>query len=571
MYQRQTSRDRRSLLVAVFLAIGIVGYFGFRSAPEPPARGACVTLNVAASQEKSALLTELATTFSKSGVTSSGECINVKVTQKASGAAETALAQGWDDKADGVRPDVWSPAATSWVQLLRQHRASRDFGSGLAPENPPSLLQSPLVIAMPRPMAEALGWPQREIGWADVLQLARDRAGWGSRGHPEWGEFRLGKTNPNISTSGLHALIGAYFAATQRSTDLTEADIADARVVDFVKGVESAVVHYGDTVSTFVRHLKAADDRGAALSYVSAIAVEEKQVWDYNRSEPRPSMPLVAVYPKEGTLVADHPYAILNAPWVDDGKRAAASAFLEFLQAPPAQRSFLAAGFRDAHGGPGAEITTSLGLLPEGPRLVIRPPSPAVLELIQRSWNDVRKRARVLLVLDTSGSMSGTKLDLMKRASIDALDQFADDDEVGLWSFASRETELVPIGLVSRQRDQLKAKIAGLVASGGTALYSTARVSATYMRGAIDPTRINAVLLLTDGRNEDGDRDLDQLLRDLQTEDERRVVRVFTIGYGADADRETLKKIADASRANFYDATNPATINKVFTDVVSNF
>ena len=72
MYQRQTSRDRRSLLVAVFLAIGIVGYFGFRSAPEPPARGACVTLNVAASQEKSALLTELATTFSKSGVTSSG-------------------------------------------------------------------------------------------------------------------------------------------------------------------------------------------------------------------------------------------------------------------------------------------------------------------------------------------------------------------------------------------------------------------------------------------------------------------------------------------------------------------
>src|SRR5213076_3387608 len=84
---------------------------------------------------------------------------------------------------------------------------------------------------------------------------------------------------------------------------------------------------------------------------------------------------------------------------------------------------------------------TSLGLLPEGPRLVIRPPSPAVLELIQRSWNDVRKRARVLLVLDTSGSMSGTKLDLMKRASIDALDQFADDDEVGLWSFSSRETE----------------------------------------------------------------------------------------------------------------------------------
>src|SRR5207247_1797010 len=236
--------------------------------------------------------------------------------------------------------------------------------------------------------------------------------------------FRMGKTNPTISTSGLHALIAAYFAATGRSADLTEADITDPKVVTFVKGVESSVVHYGETVSTFLRNLRAADDRGAALSYVSAIAVEEKQVWDYNQGTGgvRPAMPLAAVYPKEGTLVADHPYVVLNAPWVDEGKRAAAAEFLAYLERADVQQRFRAAGFRDHEGVAGPEISTASGLLPAGPAVVIAPPSPAVLAHIQQSWADVRKRARVLMVLDVSGSMSGTKIDLMKRAAAAALD-----------------------------------------------------------------------------------------------------------------------------------------------------
>jgi Ca-activated chloride channel family protein len=570
MYETGTPRDRRSLAVAVFLAIGIIGVAAIvRGGAATVVRTNCVPLNVTASQEKSALLTDLAKRFSDFGETPAGQCIKVTVVQKASGAAEEAIARGWDDKVDGPKPDVWSPAATSWIVLLRQHRAARDAGIGLVPDQVPSLLQSPLVIAMPRPMAEALGWPQREIGWSDVLELARNPKGWGGHGHPEWGEFRLGKTNPHISTSGLHALIGTYFAATQRSGDLTASDITDPQVVDFVKGVEQSVVHYGDTASTFLRHTRAADDNGAALSYVSAIAVEEKQVIDYNRANPAPKIPLVSVYPREGTLIADHPYAILG--WVDETKRAAATAFLEYLLSSDVQRTFLEAGFRDDRGRLGRDLTNQLGVLPDEPRHVITPPAPPVLDGLQRSWDAVRKPARILLVLDVSGSMEGTKLDLMTRAAAQALDQFKDEDEVGLRVFSSTMRDLTPIAPMSLVRDQIRTQIRGLIANGGTALYATTRSSATYMREIVERSRINAILLLTDGRNEDNDRDLDSLLRDLRTEDEQRVIRVFTIGYGADADKDTLKKIADASRANFYDASNPKTIDKVFTDVVSNF
>ena len=48
-------------------------------------------------------------------------------------------------------------------------------------------------------------------------------------------------------------------------------------------------------------------------------------------------------------------------------------------------------------------------------------------------------------------------------------------------------------------------------------------------------------------------------------------VRVFTISYGEGADTVTLKAISQATQAAHYDASNPATIQQVFTAVISNF
>ncbi|HET8569773.1 MAG TPA: substrate-binding and VWA domain-containing protein [Candidatus Limnocylindria bacterium] len=570
------TRGRTGLFVALAVAVALIVGFGTIRDRIPAA--ACVggiSLVVAASQEKATLLKELADTYEAARPTVDGRCVDVQVVSKASGDAEQALASGWDATVDGPRPDVWSPASSAWLTLLRQHRASRDAQDIVADRNP-SLMRSPLVLAMPLKMAEALGWPDASLGWADVVELATDPQGWARHGHPEWGRFRLGKTNPMVSTSGLHALVASFFAATGRAADLTERDVTDPRVLAYVRAIESAVVHYGETVSTFTGNLREVDERGAALSYVSAIAIEEKQVLDYNLRSP--AMPLAAIYPKEGTLVADHPYAVLNVAWVDAAKRAAAAHFLGFLEGAGPQERFRAAGFRDHDGRGGPQISIASGLMPAGAPVTIDPPAPAVLARIQAQWNDVRKRARILMVLDVSGSMEGTKLELMRSAALTALDHFAGDDELGLWSFEFTASELVSVGPLAAnvgalgpRRDVAKDRVRRLAASGGTALYATVRASVDHLRAARAPDRINAVIFLTDGRNEHTDRDIDGLLRFLESEDEERRVRVFTIGYGKDADQATLKKIAKATRGAFYDASTPQTIERVFRDVVSNF
>jgi Ca-activated chloride channel homolog len=599
-------RSRVPLVVAV--VVGVVAVLGVRALVTGGGEdggggsaggrddGDCVVIQLAASSEKAALLRDLAEEYADDDGEAAGRCARVEVTSKASGGAMEALGRGWDEAVDGPRPDVWSPAASSWTVLLRQRTSSADRPDLVGDQELPSIAQTPLVIAMPQPMAETLGWPEKELGWGDVLALAKDPQGWGAFDKP-WGAFKLGKTHPGFSTSGLHATVGAYFAATGPSSDLSEADLARPEVQEYVRGVENAVVHYGDTTLTFLSNMQKADGAGQALSYVSAVTVEEKSVWDYNQGNPtgdprtlgdvgKPRTPLVAIYPREGTLVSDNPYVVLQGDWVDDAKRAVADDFLAYVQADDAQRRFAGAGFRGFDGSPGDLIKPENGLLPEQPAVTLNPPSPPVLAAVSASWESLRKRAKMLLVLDVSGSMGElvgsageSKLELAKRAAADAVERLAPDDEMALWVFSTdlgpdRQPyrQLVPFGPAAQNLDAVQGQIEALIAQGGTGLYATTRAAKREMERDFDPSRINAVVVLTDGKNEfPPDNNIDSLVRELASEDADRQVRVFPIAYGDDADLGELRKIADASRAAVYDASDPASIDKVLTAVLSNF
>ncbi|HUF84728.1 MAG TPA: extracellular solute-binding protein, partial [Acidimicrobiia bacterium] len=489
-----------------------------------------------------------------------------------------------------------------WGAVVNQRKA--DAGEDpVAPAGKPFML-TPLVIAMPEPMATALGYPDTPVGYADILRLANDPAGWGAFGHPEWGPFRLGKTNPNFSTSALHATVAQYYAGAGKTTNLTLEDLNRPEVLDFARGVESAVVHYGDITNTFLNNLYRADARGTGLTYVSAVAVEEKSIIDYNRGNPdgildpgekpkEPRTPLVAVYPKEGTLFSDNPFIILDSNWVSAKEKQAAARFDAFVREPENQRRVLEFGFRP--GNPSvaidAPINKSNGLDPSEPQTTLEVPQPEVLVGLIDKWGETRKAARVMLVIDVSGSMGDpgdestgeTKLDLAKRAAINALDQFKPEDEVGLRIFSTEISgneptdylDVVDFGPISTNREVIASKIRDLAPTQGTPLYTVAEGSYRDMEEGFDATRINAVVILSDGRNEDDrNSDLDGLIQFLRGQNEgqaSRPVRIFPIAFGSDADLGTLQRIAEATNAAAYDAVDPTTIEKVFVAVISNF
>ena len=565
--------------------------------------GDCTVVDMAVSSEKIALLEDLAEQFNSSDAAEvNGRCVVVRPRSVASGLAATLIPEGWPNpEANGEPPVIWSPAASAWAGIVNDRA-----GAELAPPGTPFML-TPLVIAMPRPMAEALGWPEQQLGFADLLTLAENPEGWGAVGHPEWGPFRLGKTNPNFSTSGLNFTIAEYYAAVGKTQGLTVEDLARPAAVEFATKIESSVVHYGDITMTFLNNWFAADARGTALTYASVVAVEEKSVIDYNRGnpdgvlspgeEPRvPRDPLVAIYPKEGTLFSDSPFIVLDTEWVDADEKAAAAAFETFVQLPENQEAVLAYGFRPNNATvPLADpIVAANGVDPAQPTAELEVPSPDVLVGILDSWAELRKDARVLLVLDISGSMGElvaesdgkTRLDLAQAAAISALDEFKDSDDVGLWAFSTdlegpdpNIRELVPIGPIGTQRDAIATAIADQFPTNGTPLYDVTETAYETMVASYDPAKINAVVLLTDGENDDGDtEDDDQQFADLITTlqsgsegSSSQPVRLFTISYGETADVQTLRAISQATRAATYNASNPATIDQVFTAVISNF
>ncbi|HNG24262.1 MAG TPA: substrate-binding and VWA domain-containing protein [Microthrixaceae bacterium] len=570
-------------------------------------RSECIQVDAAVSSEKIDLLGDLADDFNDSGATVDGTCIDVEVQKVASGVAAERLADGWDTATDGPRPVIWSPASSAWGQILNQRLSTA--GKPAMATDPVSFMNTPLVIAMPRPMAEALGWPDQPIGWSDILALSRAENGWADKGHPEWGRFRLGKTNPNYSTSGLHALIAQTYAATGKTAGLSSEDLQNPTVQQYGRDIESSVVHYGDITMTFLNNWFRADRRGTALNYASAVAVEEKSLIDYNAGNPDgeldqgekprpPRTPLVAIYPTEGTLYSDNPLFVLDADWVSGPQRAAAQQFQKFVMEPKNQEKVLKFGFRP--GNPdvavGAPITADNGVDPNQPQTLLEVPSGAVMDELLGRWAEQRKGARVMLVIDVSGSMGDpadpsdpggpTKLDLAKEAVIDGLDSFKAEDLVGVRIFTSGIdggsadfVDLAPVQAIGPNRERIKNQVDQLSPLNGTPLYSVTQRSYDQMLTGYDPALINAVILLTDGRNDDGnaadDRDqLQSLLADVKNSNDgenSRPVRIFTIAYGGDTNPAELKRISEASNATAYTATDATTINDVFAAVVSNF
>jgi Ca-activated chloride channel family protein len=547
------------------------------------------TIEVSSSTEKAGIVGELAHRYNSAGRVVDGLCAKIAMTPRSSGTMKNEIAAGRAD------PEVWLPTSSMWLQLLEHEGHGNLVTHDLAPR---SIATSTLVIAMPQAVADALAAAGRPLHtWADVLALAQQ--GWSAYGKPEWGDFILGRDNAETSTSGLSATVATYFAARG---DITKELLDDPEVVGFVHGIESSVSRYGDEAVRFMEEIYAADqtqDAGTYRPYVDALVVQEQMAYLYNRGAPGgdptqltagrlPRHPLRVVHPQDGTIRLDHPFVVLAS--ASPEQRAVAEDFYEFLVSDEQQRRFADLGFRPRNDAarPTEQLVQALGVPASQQLRFVEIPGRELLAEMLNRWDNVRRKARVLLLLDVSGSMNDvvddpnrvedpTKLQLaipaVQQCALDLLD---DDDEVGLWTFSSNppHTESMPVSRLGDVRGELEARIQGLTASGNTALYQATDAASEMMARTADPERINAIVLLSDGQNtEPYPGDAQALLGKLNPQGRDTSVRIFTVPYGhaENADIPTLAEIARLTRAAQYDASNPLDLCGAFVQVFRNF
>ena len=470
-----------------------------------------------------------------------------------------------------AQPTVWSPASGVLIPVANEQWAAAHGGAKLVDGTQTPLLLSPVVIAMWEPMAKALGWPNTPIGWGDIAKLAASGKQWADYGHPEWGPFQFGHTHPDYSNSGIVSILAEAYAATGKTRDLTVADVQKPETAAFIRDVESGVIHYGESTGFLSDQMF-----NHGPGYLSAAVMYENlvvQSRDKTRY-PNLSTQVVAIYPKEGTFWSDHPYAILNAPWVDAEKRAAAESFRTFLLQRPQQELALKYGFRpgDPNVAVGEPISAANGVDPTQPQTLLEVPSAAVIDAVRAVWGQNKKRVDVMTVLDVSGSMSDeNRMEQAKGALKTFIGQLANDDGFGLTTFSSSATVVSPISKLGEKRQQMLDTIGGLFPQGGTRLYDTVGEAYTPLQAEPPGERIRAVVVLTDGEDTNSSGSLEQLVQQIGKDEEGRSIKVFTIGFGASANKDVLKKIAEATGAKSYQATDPASIERVYRDIATFF
>ena len=472
----------------------------------------------------------------------------------------------------GVKAHVFSPASSLYVGMLNSAWSQKTGRPNALSPAGDALVLSPVVVAMWKPMAEALGWPSKAIGWADLLKNQRQSPGLGSPGRPEWGRFKLGHTHPEFSNSGLEAIVAEAYAGAKKTRGLTVADVEKKDVVAFVESIEQTIVHYGKSTGFFADKMLA---RGPA--YVSAAVLYENLVIEsYTKATSAP-MPIVAVYPTEGTFWSDHPYSILDADWVGADERDAAEAFLRFLKGRAAQQRALQLGFRPADPSiaVGAPVDPAHGVDAKQPQTLLEVPDGSTIDKLLAVWRDRAKRlSDVIVVFDTSGSMNGKPLAQAKTGAKAFLDTLNDRDELSLLFFNSVVSP--PFGPKTKRAGyaEFVARIDGQFAGGGTALYDAIATAHDIAgkRAVAEPAKIHAVVVMTDGLDENSTLSLGGLTARLSAKrgESDSDVKVFTIGYGDEADLSNLGKIAEAARGTSAKGTTTNIVD-VFRDMAAFF
>jgi Ca-activated chloride channel homolog len=544
---------------AIFAGLASRGQ-GQGAAATPQAESRSAALTIAYSPEKALLLKGLADKFNAKNLrTSDREAMKIDLVElQPDEMVEKALA-------GQATFQAMTPDSSLWLdQLNSRYAQAQQAEPGSIP---PRLAGegvryavTPIVIAAWENSAKSLGWPTTPVGWSALQTRARQDQNF-KWNHPS-----------TAHASGLLATLAEFYAGAGVQRGLTAALAQNPKTLDFVSAIEKTVRYYGEGELPVIQ--RAAQE---GQKYLDAFVTPEQLVVAFNTGAfGKPPAKLIALYPAEGTLWADHPLALLETPQLTANQRRTFQSFREYLASPDAQREILRAGYRPADlsislAGPDSPLTAANGVDPAQPQTTLQLPPPDVVSVVQNAWAAAKRRANVILVVDTSGSMQGGKLTNMQAALRTFLAQVPSDQErLGLVEFNSGVTNVIELDSLAKNRGALTREIDGLQANGNTAFLDAVRTAYRRLQQTGDPERINAIVAMTDGRENASRVTLQQLVDEVRAGNQKVPVIIFSVGYGSDADMKLLESLSTASGGQARAGT-PETIRDLYKILSSYF
>ena len=582
--ERVSGRHRRNFnlrgagVIGSAMAIVVViagSWLGYQQLSDKQCSGR-IPLTVAAATEIAPAIEQTAQNWMTDGANVNGTCVEVNVNAVNPATMAAAVAREHKVSLTGLGtapasvtvPDVWVADSRTWLQRLKAE------ASGFTPSDGAPIAQSPVVVAMPTPVAEKFGWPTKKLGWRDLLtQMTKSN------------NVRTGIVDPTRDAAGLAGLL-ALAGAAPAGVQGQQAKVGALRAL--AAGSSSL---REDLLQKFPRSADPAD----IASGLSAAPLSEEDVIAFNAE--RPPLQLAALYLDPPPPGLDYPYAIM--PQVDLQRSAAAAGLHQQLQTPAFKNALAAAGLRGPDGTTGSGFSKPVGA-PAATPAATGSANPSqgeaaaasvdagVINQAIGSWAAITLPGRVLAVFDVSGSMATkvptagglTRSEVTARAARVGLGLFDDNWSLGVWIFATGldgkkpYKELYPISPLSAARTEVDDTTHefGPVKGGGTGLYDTVLAAYKEVQNGWVGGRINSVILFTDGKNENKDGiDIDTLLVQMKkATDPKRPVRLVIIGIGTGVDKNELEKITGVTPAGgVFLAPDPAKITEIFLQAMA--
>ncbi|XVQ10594.1 substrate-binding domain-containing protein [Spirillospora sp. CA-255316] len=542
-----------------------------------------------------------------SGGDGDGRCARAVVRKADPGAMAALLAGQSVPQATGDRrPDVWIPDSSLWTALAAASgtpaggapagsapASGAPAGSAPAGGAPAggapagggpggalevtrtSVARSPIVVGLPRSLAASLSRQgvTATPSWDNLLNAAGGTAGGAVTKNAMIppGTVRLLVPDPARNAAGMHALV---------LTDILLANDPNKGAI-FTGIVRTARESTLPTVEAQFTRFQPTGTGKRPIALAS-----ERDVWAFNRT--RPAEPAVALYPQEGTLSLDHPFAITTA---DPARRAAARRLERAMGSEATRADVREMGYRSPDGKAPGSFGAATGVNPGRPR-ELPAPRPAAVRQVMQAWSKLSLGIRILTLVDISGTMAEpiapgiTRLQATARTAQGGLSMMSNDTELGVWAFSTKLQgdrdwrELVPVGplgerIGSATRRQAVLSRLGSVrpkATGDTGLFETLTAAYREMTRTYKAEFGNTVLLFTDGKGNDdpGGPSLERTLADLrETTDPARPVQIVMIGVGREVDTRELRRIAEVVPGAVYVAESPDQIVKIFLQALS--